>query len=240
MSNYNLLEGHQLNYLYPLNKWRFLDLEALFQESQYPGSLSGFRKMILRLEKKEMLQSFRSGRFGRKYVYLTKKGGSHLGLDEAALNLSSETLIHDGRVADIARSFMEFSTIDRVELEHEIIMERGKNHFLPDACFYGTRGKNQFKLAFELELTRKTKSKYLEKINYYLSTSFYDYALYFFQSLGVFESYKKNLEQEKGPEAFEKIMFAFNPNLSKQDSDIGETKLYFRGKEVQLKDIFNE
>ena len=87
MSNYNLLEGHQLNYLYPLNKWRFLDLEALFEESQYPGSLSGFRKMILRLEKKEMLQSFRSGRFGRKYVYLTKKGlgplhqdlnGSHL------------------------------------------------------------------------------------------------------------------------------------------------------------------
>lgn len=239
MSNMYLLESNQLNYLYPLNKWRFLDLQALFQESQYPGSLSGFRKMILRLEKKEIVHSFRSGQFGRKYVYLTKQGGSRLGLDDAALNVSTETLLHDGRVTDIARSFLNFSTINRVELEHEIILDRGNKVFLPDACFYGKRMGTDFRLAFELELTRKSKVKYIEKMSFYLNSNFYDYALYFFQSQGVYESYKKHLEAEKGSKAFEKIMFAFNPNLNKQDPSIGETGLYFRGKEVLLRDIFD-
>lgn len=240
MSNMNLLESNQLNYLYPLNKWRFLDLQSLFQESQYPGSLSGFRKLILRLERKEIVQSFRSGQFGRKYVYLTKQGGSRLGLDEAALNVSTETLLHDGRVADIARSFLDFSTITRVELEHEIILARGSNTHLPDACFYGKRMGKDFRLAFELELTRKAKTKYLDKMSFYLNSNFYEYVLYFFQSYGIYESYKKHLESEKGAKAFEKIMFAINPNINKQDPRIGETTLFFRGKEVRLRDIFDQ
>lgn len=239
MSSFNLLEGSQLNYLYPLNKWRFLSLEDLFEEGQYPGTISGFRKYILRLEKKEVINSFRSGKFGRKYVYLTKKGGMQVGLDNATLNLSTETLLHDVRVSDITRAFLDFNTISKIELEHEIILDRGKNQYTPDALIYGKRKKINFKMAFELELTRKATDKYLDKMEHYLRSNFYDYALYFFQHKGIFDSYKKYLEREKGVSAFDKILFALNTDINKRRPQLDESYVFFMGKEVTLKDVFN-
>lgn len=240
MGHFNLLETNQLNYLYPLSKWGFLDLKDLFEESRYPGSLSAFRKYILRLEKKEVVHSFRTGRFGRKYVYLTRKGGIQVGLDIAGLNVSTETLLHDIIVRDITRALLDFDINTQVELEHEIILERGKNNYTPDALIYFENKGDSFKMAFDLELTRKSTDKYLEKIGHYLKSRYYDYALYFFNSKGVMDSYKKHVLSTHGSEAFNKLLLALNINLNKKNPNFEESIVFFMGKEVQLKDIFNK
>lgn len=240
MSTIILLDGNQLNYLYPLKKWRLLDIDSLKKESQYPGTYSGFKKFIQKLEKRDVINSFRLGNSRRKYVYLTKQGEAQVGLDNAALNLSTETLLHDSKVADICRSLLDLRAIKRVVLEHEIISEKGKTQYVPDALITFESEGESFKMAFELELTRKSKAKYMDKIEHYVNSRFYDYALYFFNARGVFESYRKTIEQSLGASAFEKIMLVLNSNLNQKEPQYEESLLYFMGKEVRLKDIFDK
>lgn len=240
MDTIYLIDGSQLNYLYPLKKWRLLDLNSLQSESQYPGTYSGFKKFIRRLESKEVIKSFRLGQSRRKYVYLTKRGSAQVGLDSASLNISTETLVHDIKVAQICRSLLDFRAIKKVELEHEIILDKGKNQYTPDALIYFENKGDSFKMAFELELTRKSTDKYLEKIGHYLKSRYYDYALYFFNSKGVMDSYKKHVLSVHGSEAFNKLLLALNINLNKKNPNFEESIVFFMGKEVELKDIFNK
>lgn len=240
MESIFIMDGSQLNYLYPLKKWRLLDLNSLQRESQYPGTYSGFKKFIQKLEKRDVLNSFRLGESRRKYVYLTKQGGAQVGLDSAALNISTETLLHDLKVAQVCRSLLDFKAIKRIELEHEIILDKGKTQYTPDALVYFDNKKDTFKMAFELELTRKSKSKYLDKISFYLKSSYYDYALYFFNDRGVLESYKKHVQNAHGTASSEKLLLALNKNLNQKNPKIEESLVFFMGKEVQLKDIFDK
>jgi hypothetical protein len=235
-----IMDGGQLNYLYPLKKWRLLDLNSLQRESQYPGTYSGFKKLIQKLEKRDVLNSFRLGESRRKYVFLTKRGGAQVGLDSAALNISTETLLHDLKVAQVCRSLLDLRAIKKVELEHEIILEKGKNQYTPDALVYFENKGDAFQMAFELELTRKSKSKYLDKISFYLKSNYYDYVLYFFNDRGVMDSYKKHVQGVYGAESFEKILLALNTNMNNKNPKFEESLVFFMGKEVQLKDIFNK
>lgn len=236
-----LVHGGKLRYLLPLKKWRMLDLNTLRDEGNYPGSSSGFRKFIINLEKKGVISSHYDQGTQRKFVYFTKDGEGQIGLPENLPSINMETFDHDSRLSLLGKCFSELPSINEVILEHELIGDKKigeRNRHIPDGVMKGEKNNSPFTMALELEVSRKSKKRYMEKIRHYLNSSAYDYTLYFFNFEGVLESYKKTILEEVGKDAFEKIMLALNPNTMHRSFNFSETTIFFKGKEVLIDEIF--
>ncbi len=137
--------GMQLNYLEPLKKWRILDLKSLMRESRYEATYKGFCKMLLRLEQKNIIGSFREPFSGRKYLYLTKEGNHSLGGNANPPSISRTTLVHDAKVVELVLELMKLESIYGFELEHQIrdMKSFGSTYQIcPDAVMLGQKGKN--------------------------------------------------------------------------------------------------
>ncbi len=233
--------GMQLNYLEPLKIWRILDLRSLMKESKYEATYKGFCKLLLRLEKKKVIGSFREPFSGKKYLYLTKEGNDFLGGSENPPSISRATLIHDAKVVELVLEFMRLESIYGFELEHQIrdMKSFGTTYQIcPDAVMLGQKGKTKFKLAIELELTRKTKEKYLSKMGQYLSSSYYDFVVYYFQSRGVMNSYMKHIRDKYGDESDRKILYVLNEKLLTNKFNFDESIAFHKNKEGRLENVF--
>ena len=240
MSNTIFINGLHLNYLGPLIKWRILDLQTMLGQCNYNGSAKAFRKLIVGLEKKNLIKSYIDPHSKKKYVHLTDVGESYLGVNEGRPSVSRETFYHDCKVSEICRELLLFNTVKEIQLEHELV-DRSSFHnqykICPDALISGEKKGAKFKIAFELELTRKAKSKYVAKAKQYFESTVFDYALYFFASRGVFESYKNSFGEAIGEKCSSKIMLAYNGELLSKDFDITKTNIYFEHKEVAIEKI---
>ena len=217
-----------------------MDLKTLREEGNYPGSEAAFRRFVLKSEKKGLVSSVKDPTSKRKFVHLTKNGERHIGLLHSTLGFNDGTFHHDSRLSIIARKFLEFEAIRDVELEHDLLrgkrIGRIKGH-IPDAVLYGKRGENNFTVALELELTAKSKTRYLEKCRYYVGSSIYDYALYFFSDLATLKNYKREIVSALGPESQERLLLAYNTNLYQQDMKFEETEVFYMNEEVRIDEI---
>lgn len=235
------INGLHLNHLAPLKKWRVLDLKIVYEDANYGGSISSFRKLIINLEKNNIIKSFIDPQTSKKYLHLTEDGEAYLGVKEGAPAICKETFFHDSRVTEVCKLLLEFNTIKEIQLEHEFIDRSNfTTHYkiCPDALIFGERKGVKFRMAFELELTRKTMPKYLAKAQQYLDSSAYDYAFYLFGVQGVFESYRQQFLESFGEKAFSKIILGINKTLYLKAFDINETKIFFQNKEVSIDTIF--
>ncbi len=235
------VNGMHLNYIMSLKKWRVLNLQSVFQESEYPGSYSTFKKIITSLESKNLIKSFQDPFSSKKYLFLTESGEAYVGAKEGMPSLSNETLLHDSKAVEICMSLKDFPAIKDVELEHQLVDRtafKSTYRICPDALIYGERKGQKFKMAFELELTRKTKAKYLAKIQQYLDSSAYDYVFYYFPGVGVYTSYQEHISEAFGEKAFSKIIMGLNPTLLSKQFDIKKTKIFFQNKEVDIETLF--
>jgi hypothetical protein len=236
-----LVHAEKLRYLTPLKKWRLMDLKTLMTEGDYPGSPSGFRKFIINLERKGVISSHVDLTSQRKFVYFTKDGELQSGAPENLPAVNLETFDHDSRLSMLGRCFYERDSIDEVELEHELTGTKKigeRNRHIPDGILKGKRNGVRFSMALELEISRKSKKRYLEKIRHYLNSSVYDYVLYFFAYEGIMKSYKESMMEEFGKEAFEKVMLALNENITKPTFQFSETSIYLKNKEVLIDELF--
>jgi hypothetical protein len=233
--------GIQINYLEPLKQWRILDLKNLMRESKYEATYKGFCKMLLRLEQKNMIGSFREPYSGRKYLFLTKEGDSYLGGNDNPPAISEHTLVHDAKVVDLVLEFLKLESSYGFELEHQIKDTKAFGttyRICPDAIIFGQKGQGKFKIALELELTRKTKAKYLAKVGQYLSSSYYNFVVYFFQNKGVMNSYRKHIQEKYGHESDRKILYVLNEKLLTNSFNFDESITYYKNKEGKLDALF--
>lgn len=240
MKNYPV-PGVQLHYLSPLRKWRLLSLKELWRLGGYEATYKSFTKMLLRLEKKKVIEGIQEPFTRRKYVHLTRFGNDLLGGSKSLPCVSRETFIHDAKVVEFVLEAMRLPCFYGFELEHEIAEQiRFKPNYkvFPDAILLGELDHKKFRMAVELELTQKTKAKYLAKVGQYLESEFYDYVLYIFQSRGVLESYKKTIGTEFGAASSRKIIFGLNESILCRDFDFTETKVLFNGKEGVFNELF--
>jgi hypothetical protein len=241
MSETVFINGLHLNYLGPLVKWRILDLQTMLGQCNYSGSAKAFRKLIVGLERKNLIKSYIDPQSKKKYVHLTDVGESYLGVSEGRPSVSRETFFHDCKVSEICRELLSFNTVKEIQLEHELV-DRSSFHLqykvCPDALITGEKKGVKFKVAFELELTRKTQAKYVAKAKQYFESTVFDYAFYFFASKGVYESYKASFKDAFGDKFSQKIMLGHNGALLSKDCDISKTKIYFEHKEVAIEQIF--
>lgn len=234
--------GIQINYLGPLKEWRILDVKNLMRKCNYQATYNGFCKMLLRLEKKQLVESFLDPFTGRKYLYLTKQGDDYLGGEDAPPVISKSTLVHDAKVVDHVLSFLGLEPFYAFELEHLIRAGRIINPtktLCPDAIMFGEKHGEKFKMAIELELTRKTKSKFLAKAGTYLNSTYYEFVVYIFQNSGVMNSYQKYIRDKFGIESDSKIIYALNEKILTNKFNFNETLVYHNGREGSYEELFN-
>lgn len=144
--------------------------------------------MIYRLEKKKLIESFIDPFNKNKYVYLTESGNNYLTGDEPPPAISSVSLVHDSKVVELVQHFLKYDSITSGQLEHELMRKdlRNKNfRQRADAILHVKQKNSTAKIAFELELTRKARPRYLEKARTQLSSYEIDYIIYFFNSEGI-------------------------------------------------------
>jgi hypothetical protein len=238
----DLVNSVHLSYLRPLLKWRIMDVKSLMKESELEPNYHGFYRIIRELESKKVLEGFRDPYSRKKYVYLSSRGESALSLKENPTSVSENSLIHDLKVSEICRLFLQNGWIKEALLEHEI---NDKRAFLstskvnPDALFEGERKGKKFKIAFELELTRKSKQRIIQKALHYGESDYYDYVLYMFSQKSLVESYMESIKEKVGTEKMKKFMFFFDPFLTSEKSFEFDPKGYFQGRETSLGAIFS-
>ena len=223
-----------LNFLRPLESWRILDLKNLREECDYVYCARSFERVIAKLQKCNVLNSFKDPLSNKKFVYLTSLGEKLVGTKNGELN--EETMFHDSRVSQVVRELLKRECFTEFKLEHQIGSR--SMAFVPDAKLTGFKKGTTFKVAFELELTRKTKERVKSKVGHYLGNSYYDYIMYMFCNKGVMKSYKKTIEDEFGIDAFKRVILFTNESIMTRKIKLNESFGYFKNREVCIEELF--
>lgn len=241
MGSLERVNSIHMKVLDPLLKWRILDLERMRGVSQYEYSKKNFQKVVCKLEKSNLIKSIIDPWSRRKFVYLTKFGAGIIDGTFYYPEMNKETIFHDAKVSETVNSLMTKNCFNSFLLEHEIneTREIGKSvGEIPDALLNGENRGLKFKLALELELTRKSKMRIIAKVKRYIATGYYDYIMYLFCSEAIFKGYKKVLEEEFGLEVFKRVMLFNNDTVLSTKFQINKSRGWFNGSEVSLEDIF--
>ena len=235
------LNSMHLNYLTPLLKWRVMDLESLRKECFRATKYKNFHRIIRNLEKEKILEGYRDPYSRKKFVFFSALGEGQLSLDENPTAITNETLLHDLKVSEVTRSFLVDGWVDDVELEHQIHDKRNFKltyKIIPDAILYLEKKGHKFRIAFELELTRKSNQRLVEKMKQYEESSYYSYAMYFFPTKSLMEKYITQAKEKIGEEFMSKFMFFYHPKLSSGQHRPEDIQGVFQGKSIKLSDVF--
>lgn len=234
------LNSLHLNYLTPLLKWRIMDVNSLRKGCLSAPKYHNFCRIIRNLEKEMILEGYRDPHSRKKFVFFTSSGEHLLSLKENPTAISNETVIHDLKVSEITHYLYESGLVDDVELEHEINDKRNFKtiyKIIPDAILHIEKKGHKFKIAFELELTRKNNQRITEKMKQYEESSFYNYALYLFPTKKLMETYIAQAKEKLGNASIGKFMFFHHPKLSSGIHNTHEIKGVFQGREITLHDV---
>jgi hypothetical protein len=224
-----------LSFLKPLEKWRILDLKSLREECEYCYHARSFERLIGRLEKFKVVKSFRDPLSKRKFIYLSNLGERLMGISSKG-EVNEGTTFHDSRVSKMVRELLDRECFLASELEHQI--GNRSQAFIPDAKLTGVKSGVKFNLAFELELTRKSKERIKSKVGHYLGNDYFDYILYMFCSDGVMQSYHRNIKEEFGVDAFNRVILMTNKSIMSQKMMLSESFGYFKNREVCIDELF--
>lgn len=241
MSTINHLNSVYLNYLNPLLKWRVMNLESLRQECHTVPNYFNFCKIIRTMEKAKILEGYRHPFNRKKYVYLSSFGEGQLSLTENPSSVSKETLIHDIKVSEIGKSFIDLGWMNSIQLEHELHNKRNFRityKIIPDALLEGIKNGVNFKVALEVELSRKSNPRILEKARQYAASTYYNYVMYFFSKRNFMEKYIEIIKNGVSEEDFNRFMFFFDETMGMSPTDLIEMQGFFKGRGVKLSEVF--
>lgn len=234
------LNNIHLAYLNPLVKWRVMNIESLRDECIESPNYHNFCKIIRSLEKAKILEGYRHPFNKKKYVYLSSLGERELSPEEKTNSLSKDTLIHDILVSDFTKVLVSKGWMDHVTLEHELNNKKGfkvNYKIIPDALLEGEKNKTKFNMALELELSRKSNQRIVEKAKLYESSSYYNYVLYVFSKNSMMLKYKEVIG-EAISDLSRKFIFFSLEDLNNLDFSVEQKNGCFKNKEVSLKEIF--
>ena len=97
--------------LNPLLKWRILSVRELKNQSEYSGSLSAFYKIISKLEKNKLIESFMNTWSNEKFLYLKPDALKALGQEKALLPVNIDIRFHDAITTKVALFLKSYQVI---------------------------------------------------------------------------------------------------------------------------------
>jgi hypothetical protein len=219
----------------PLFKWRILDIKSLLKEVDHKKSYNYFCKKLKKFEQAQLIGSFIHPANSKKYIYLTEKTFKYLSSDDVSALINKPEIIHDLIVSELARLFLPLSKISHVELEHEFNSKNKINqfrHIIPDGVIYTKDGK---KIAFEVELTRKSEDRIIEKAKTYLGNE-YDFIIYYFDQINLMNTYQKIFDQHKLANWDKKFYLLYNQS-STIEVDPHNIFYRYRGQERSVSEL---
>ena len=223
--------------LLPLSRWKILSVRDLKGESEYGGSDSGFYKIISKLEKNLLIDSFFNQWSNEKFVYLSSQGAKALGKNSGGLNINRDLRFHDSLVTKVARKFLSYSFVKDLYLDFQVkeafpLVER-----TPDCLIQGEI-KRPFNLAIEVELTQKNRDRVREIFQTYGDSKVVNHVLYITDKKAIFNAYKKYLTQLGGEKICKKILIMHAKNLAKGTFVLERSPIFFNYKETNLAEVF--
>ena len=236
-------------FLNPLLKWKILDTKSLMEMSNYQGSYISFCEMLRNLKSKDLVHWEPLLYNKKRIIYLTHAAQKEL-LPGSPYFIDSEIMFHDAIVSNTARSFLGKDYFYDCELPHEYY---GKNNWNyadvldPDGILYGKNKNYFFKIALEVELTRKSKERIERKIKDYIRSEFFDSVIYVFNKKNIFNAYIKYLNeiQDNAPNELykkginQKIFLLLKEDLFKYPLDFSHCPLYVNQQERKFSEVIH-
>lgn len=236
----NYLENINPSYfevLYPLTKWKILSIKDLKEEVEYNGSLSGFYKIISKLEKNLLIDSFINTWTNKKYIYLMPSAIKALGENISTLNINRDIRFHDSIVTSITRKFNTYPFIEEVFLDFQTREKFPLLERVPDSLLIGKLGRS-FNIAIEVELTQKSSDRVKEIIRTYSSSKVVNQALYITDKKSILNAYQKYLNELGEEISKEKILIMYMKDMAKGKVEIMNSPVLFKDKVTTLKELF--
>lgn len=224
--------------LMPLRKWRILSVKDLKEQSGHNGSRSSFYKIITKLENNLLIDSFINSWSNEKFIYLMPNAIKVLGDEKKLLPVNRDQRFHDAIVTKIALNFKQYDFVKDIYLDQEI----GRNFPLieknPDILVEGQLEKD-FKLAVEIELTQKNKSRVQEIFRSYSKSIAVNNIIYITDKLGLYKTYLRYLNELKDEINVNKFIFIYEKDLNNKTFNLLNSNALYRGNETSLKQLFN-
>ena len=98
--------------------------------------------------------------------------------------------------------------------------------------------KEEFKLAFEIELNQKSKERVFGIFNKYIDSSYFNHAIFVSDKMPLLDVYQAYLLNNFESSELEKFIFVYEPKLVSGFSSILNSKSIYKGEESNLKNIF--
>lgn len=238
---------HYQNILSQVIKWRAIPLTVLQEMTDYQGTKTSFYRVIRTLEDRQLIKA-------TSFNGLTKIVSPTQVLaqltSQKVINLQDESLTHEAIVTLLCFELTTYEIFNSVKLPHEITggsYDSGINR-LPDAIIEGLHRNNPFKLALEVELTRKSRTRVQNKVEDYLINSVFDFIFYVFNDKSTFEAYQKFIneivskpiyqQERRNHEA--RFILGYAPRLIANKCKLNEIEIFYSGKKTKLESIFGK
>jgi hypothetical protein len=241
----DFLTETQYKILEALTHWRVVSTKNLLTQSAYLGRRQSFIELLQKLSDRNYVESFRQPGIKEKFFYPTQKTVKTVSPD-LTVTVNKDHLYHDAVVTNLTIKLSQSEFIHEANMPHEFFQKKSFQHYLtidPDSVFFGKKSGENFTLALEAELTQKSKDRILEKFEAYTKSPYYHFALYFFDKVQVFESYKKilnelsNLPRENAHLFKKKIILSYEKSLSSSDQNIFNSTCYYKDSSLKLGEI---
>jgi hypothetical protein len=222
--------------LNPLKKWRILSVQNLKQESGYQRSLSSFYKIISKLEKNQLIDSFINTWSNEKFLYLQPLGLKVLGDEKAILPVNRDTRYHDSICSKLALNFKSYAFVQNLYLDQEIPILYPLMEKTPDILIEGEKN-NRFRLAIEIELTQKNKTRVQEILKSYSESKVINNVIYITDKEVIFNSYQKYLNELQNQINSSKFIFIYEKDLNAKAINLLNMKAIYQGRDTNLKEL---
>lgn len=222
--------------LTPLLKWRILNVRDLKNQSGYSGSQSAFYKILSKLEKNNLVDSFINSWSNEKYLYLKSDALKALGEEKALLPVNVDIRFHDAITTKVALFFKSYAFVKDIYLDQEIpkhfpIMEK-----TPDILIIGEKTK-PFRLALEIELTQKNKTRVQDIFKRHSESKIINNIVYITDKKSIFSSYENYLGELSSSIDCSKFIFVYEKDLNAKTFNLLSSSASYRGKETSLKEL---
>lgn len=173
--------------LMPLKDWRILSLADLKLLTGYSRSQSSFYKLISKLEKNNLIESFINSWTNEKFLYLLPDGESVVG-SEKLLPVNRDQRFHDSICTKVALNLNETQFFKEIYLDHNIPKHFPLMDKTPDILVCGANLKD-FKIAIEIELTQKSKTRMEDIFKKYSDSKVVNNIIYITDKHHIFSAY---------------------------------------------------
>lgn len=236
---------HYQGILSQVIKWRAVPLMALQDLSGYQGTRRSFYRVIRNLEDRKLIKTCR---FNGKAKIVTPTRELAILSPFKHADLQEDSLTHEAIVSIICRELLTWEIFNSVTLPHEIITKSYDSGIrrLPDAVIEGINNGRPFKLALEIEITRKSKIRVQNKVEDYLKNDVFDFVFYVFNDKSTFEAYQRFIIEtiqrpqfEQGRRNHEaRFILGHKSRMIEKMCKLDDLELFYRGQFTSLASVF--